>query len=53
MEVSARTRNAILTSFGVLAALIVVAIASRGSTPAGDDRTRAPSDTLLDVLFTL
>lgn len=53
MEVSARTRNALSTAFGVLAALVLVAVASRGSTPAGDDRTRAPGDALLDLLFTL
>jgi hypothetical protein len=53
VEVSARTRNALLVGIGVPAALVVVAVASRGSTPAGDDRARGPGDTLLDVFFTL
>ena len=38
---------------GVLAALVAVALAARGSTPAGDNRTRKPSDALVDVLFSL
>jgi hypothetical protein len=38
---------------GVLVALVAVALAARGSTPAGDNRTRKPSDTLVDVLFSL
>jgi hypothetical protein len=38
---------------GVLVALVAVALAARGSTPAGDNRTRRPSDTLVDVLFSL
>ena len=53
MEVSSRARNAFLTTLGVLVALVVVAIAARGSTSAGDDTTRKPSDALLDVFFTL
>jgi hypothetical protein len=53
VEGSARRRNAFLIALGVLASLVLVAVASRGSTAAGDDRTRSPSDTLLDVLFTL
>ena len=36
MEVSARTRNAILTAIGVIAAIVLVAVASRGSTSLGD-----------------
>jgi hypothetical protein len=53
VERSARIRNALLIAAGVLASLVLVAIAARGSTPAGDDRTRSPGDTLLDVFFTL
>lgn len=50
---AARIRNGLLIGVGVLASLVVVAVASRGDTPAGDDRARSPGDTLLDVLFTL
>ena len=53
MESSARTRNAFLTAAGVLRRVVLVAIASRGSTSAGDGATRKPSDALMDVLFTL
>ncbi len=53
MEVSARTRNAILTATGVIAAIVVVAVASRGSTSLGDNSTRKPSDALTDILFAL
>lgn len=53
MESSARTRNALLTAVGVLGAVVVVAIAARGSTSTGDGSARKPSDALLDVLFTL
>jgi hypothetical protein len=38
---------------GVLLALVAVALAARGSTPTGTNRTRRPSDTLVDVLFSL
>lgn len=48
-----RARSAFLTTAGVLAALAVVAVSSRGSTPAGDGRTRTPRDALVDLLFTL
>ena len=48
-----RTRNALLTTIGVLAALVLVAIAARGSTSVGDDTARAPSDALMDLLFSL
>ncbi len=41
-----------LTTLGVLVALALVAIASRGSTPAAEPRARRPADTLIDVLFT-
>jgi hypothetical protein len=37
----------------VLILVTVVGIAATGSTPHGSDRSRAPSDTLLDALFTL
>jgi hypothetical protein len=53
VETSARTRNALLTVVGVLAAIVLVAVASRGSTSLGDSGSRKPSDALLDVLFTL
>ena len=53
MESSARARNAFLTAAGVLAAVLLVAIASRGSTSTGGGDTRKPSDALMDVLFTL
>ena len=53
MESSSRARNALLTTAGVLVAVALVAIASRGSTSAGDNETRKPSDALLDVFFTL
>ena len=53
MEVSSRARNALLTALGVLVALVVVAIASRGSIPAGEGGARAPTQALVDILFTL
>ena len=53
MEVSARTRNAILTTIGVIVAIVLVAVASRGSTSLGDNGTRKPSDALTDILFAL
>jgi hypothetical protein len=53
MECSQRGRNAVLTMLGVVVALVVVAIAARGSTSAGDGTTRKPSDALLDAVFTL
>ena len=42
-----------LPAFAVLALVTVVGVAATGSTPHGSDRSRAPSDTLLDALFTL
>jgi uncharacterized protein DUF4129 len=36
---------------GILAALTVVAIASRGSTPSGEPGVRRPTDTLMDVFL--
>ena len=53
MDTSSRLRNALLTTVGVVVALVAVALAARGSTPTGDNRTRKPSDTLVDVLFSL
>ena len=53
METSARTRNALLTAVGVLGAVVLVAVAARGSTSTGDSSTRKPSDALLDVFFTM
>ena len=53
MESSQRGRIALLTTLGVLGALVVVAIAARGSTSIGDSTTRRPSDALLDVFFTI
>ena len=53
METSARTRNALLTAVGVLGAVVLVAIAARGSTSVGEGTTRKPSDALLDVFFTM
>jgi hypothetical protein len=53
METSSRARTALLTTLGVLAALVVVAIAARGSIPAGEGGARRPTQALIDVLFTL
>jgi len=53
MESSQPGRNALLTALGVLLALVVVAIAARGSIPAGTGGARGPSDALYDILFTL
>ena len=47
------TATRVTTVLGVLAAVAVVAVASRGSTPATTDRVRQPSDTLLDLVFSL
>lgn len=49
----ARGRGALLTTVGILLAIAVVAVAARGSTPAGSGGARRPSDTLLDVLLSL
>jgi hypothetical protein len=43
----------VLPALGVLALVALVGIAATGSTPHGSDRSRAPSDSLLDALFTL
>ena len=53
MEVSSRRRNALLTALGVLVALVVVAIAARGSIPTGEGGTRRPTQALIDILFSL
>lgn len=53
VETSSRARSAWLTAAGVLAAVVLVAIAARGSTSPGDAGTRKPSDALADVFFTL
>jgi hypothetical protein len=53
MDLSSRARSTFLTAIGVLAALVLVAVAARGSTSAGDGTTRKPSDALLDFVFTL
>jgi Domain of unknown function (DUF4129) len=50
---ASRGRNAFLTTAGVLAALALVAVASRGSISAGAGEARKPSSTLLDVMFGL
>jgi hypothetical protein len=53
MDSSARVRNAFLTAVGILGAIVLVAIAARGSTPAGRGGTRRPTETLVDILFSL
>ena len=53
METSSRVRTAFLTALGVLVALTVVAIAARGAIPTGEGGTRRPTQTLIDILFTL
>jgi len=53
MESSQPGRKALLPALGVLLALVVVAIAARGSIPAGTGGARGPSDALYDILFTL
>src|SRR5262245_10272032 len=48
-----RATSVVLPALGVLTLVTVVGIAATGSTPHGSDRSRAPSDALLDALFTL
>ena len=48
-----RTLRTVLTVLGVLASVAVVAVASRGDISVGDDGERKPSETLIDVVFTL
>jgi hypothetical protein len=51
MDVTPRGRSALLTAVGVLAALGIVAVASRGSTSAGEGGARGPGAALLDLLL--
>jgi len=53
MERSSRVRTTLLTTLGVLVALVIVAIASRGSIPAGEGGARGPTQALMDIFFTL
>ena len=46
-------RGTALTTLGVLAALAVVAVASRGGVEAGRPGSRRPADGLLDAVFSL
>lgn len=48
-----RSRNAFLTALGLLVAIAVVGIASRGSTPSGEGGARGPTDALADIFFSL
>jgi hypothetical protein len=48
-----RATSVVLPAVAVLTLVTVVAVAATGSTPHGSDRSRAPSDVLLDALFTL
>src|SRR5262245_2105873 len=48
-----RATRVALPAFAVLALIAVVAVAATGSTPAGSNESRAPSETLLDALFTI
>ncbi len=48
-----RTTAVVLPALVVLALVAIVGIAATGSTPHGSDRSRAPSDSFLDALFTL
>jgi Tfp pilus assembly protein FimT/uncharacterized membrane protein YidH (DUF202 family) len=51
--VRGRATNVVLPALAVLTLVAVVGIAATGSTPHGSDRSRAPSDSLLNALFTL
>jgi Domain of unknown function (DUF4129) len=48
-----RTLRTTVTVLGVLASVAVVAVVSRGDIAAGEDGGRKPSETLVDVAFTL
>jgi tetrahydromethanopterin S-methyltransferase subunit B len=48
-----RATEVVLPAVATLALIAVVAIAATGSTPGGSGESRAPSDRLLDALFTL
>jgi Domain of unknown function (DUF4129) len=55
MESNAGSRplRPLLTLVGVLVSVAIVAVASRGSLPLGEEGGRRPTDTLVDLLFTL
>jgi hypothetical protein len=53
METSSRGRKAFLTALGMVTVLVVVAIASRGSIPAGEGGAHGPTQALMDIFFTL
>ena len=48
-----RATSVVLPALAVLALVTVVGIAATGSTPHGSDRSRTPSHSFLDALFTL
>jgi hypothetical protein len=48
-----RATGVVLPALIVLGLVALVAVAARGSTPAGDGSTRPPSETLFDTIFTL
>ena len=48
-----RAGSAALPALVVLVLVGIVAVASTGSSPTSSDKTRPPSETLLDMLFTL
>jgi hypothetical protein len=51
MDVTSRGPRAFLTAVGILVALGIVAVASRGSTSSGSGGAQRPTDTLLDILL--
>lgn len=53
MESNARSLRAFLTGIGLVLAIAVVGIASRGSTSSGAGGARRPADALVDIFFTL
>ena len=53
MDSSARIRNGVPDRGRGHGAVVLVAVAARGSTPAGEGGTRRPSELLVDVLFSL
>lgn len=53
METRGRARGTFLTVAGVLAALVLVAVAARGGVSAGEAGSRRPADALLDAVFSL
>jgi succinate dehydrogenase/fumarate reductase cytochrome b subunit len=48
-----RATGVVLPALAVLVLVAIVGVAATGSTPSGTDRSRAPSDSLLDAVFTL